>query len=91
MDAAGASRHIAFVASIGTRVVYAHHQSPDKWWNILSQSGDNQIGNQEMLSVVLALSTLGTEIDGAVVILFCDNPGVLHGLLKGSSRCCETN
>ena len=79
------------MASIGTRVVYADCKSPDDWWDILSQRGDNQIGNQEMLSVVLALSTLGSLIDGAVVTLFCDNAGALHGLLKGRSRCCETN
>ena len=54
------------------------------------RSSPREVGNQEMLSLVLALSTIGTEIDGAVVTLFCDNAGVLHGLLKGSSRCCET-
>ena len=79
------------MASIGPRVVYAYCKCPDEWWDIFSQTGDNQIGNQEMLSVVLALSTIGSLIDGAVVILFCDNAGVVHGLLKGSSRCCETN
>ena len=69
----------------GLRFYHGNWPGPDEWWDILSQRGDNQIGNQEMLSVVLALSTLGTEIDGAVVTLFCDNARVLQQVLRDKS------
>ena len=77
VDATGASRHIAMVASYNGKVVYCHCRSPDRWWNILNERGDNQIGNQEMLSIALAIASLGDVINGAVVTLFCHNAGVL--------------
>ena len=92
VDAAGESRHIAMVASYDGKTVYCHCRSPDEWWNILAERGDHQIGNQEMLSIVLALESVPKEVlDGACVTLFCDNEGVLHSMIKGSSRCTETN
>ena len=58
----------------------------------MKERGDHQIGNQEMLAIVLALETVPREVlDGACVTLFCDNDGVLHSMIKGSSRCTETN
>ena len=91
VDAAGASRHIAMVASYDAQTVSCLCKSPDEWWSILADRGDSQIGNQEMLSICLALESLGSTCEGAVVILFCDNAGVLHSMMRGSSRCVETN
>ena len=91
VDAAGASRHTAMVASYDAKVVYFHCKSPDKWWNILNERGDNPIGNQDMFSIVLAIGSRGDVINGAVVTLSCDNASVLHSMFKGASNFVKTN
>ena len=82
-DAAGASRWIAAVAYCQSSWYWTHVKTPDTIWNQLLQREDNQIGFQEMLSVILAWCTFQDFLHGSLWTSYGDNDGVLHAIANG--------
>ena len=58
-------------------------QTPEHVWCLLLDRGDNQIGFQELLGVLLARGTFSHLLRGALWLASVDNDGVLHALTKG--------
>ena len=82
-DAAGASRWVAAVASVNGEYFWTRMQTPDVVWKLLLDRGDNQIGFQELLGLLLAWGTFHHMLKGALWIAFVDNDGVLHAVTRG--------
>ena len=90
-DAAGVSRWLAAVLFIDGRFHFVRCITPDCVWVQLLDRGDNQIGAQEMLAVLLFFESFSILLGGAQVTLYVDNQGVLGSCVKGSSDGPEIN
>ena len=92
-DAAGRSRIIAAVLMCwidGARSYFwTSMEVPQLIWDQLLDRGDEQIGYQEFLAVVLGYCSFGLR--QTLAIGFIDNDGVLASLVKGSARPPEVN
>jgi hypothetical protein len=90
-DAAGASRWLAALVLVEGRFFWTRLLTPPEVWAQLLERGDNQIGVQEALAVILCLATFHEHLVGVRWYGFIDNSGVMHNFLKGSSKSPETN
>ena len=90
-DAAGESRWVAAVTCLEGSYFWTRVQTPQWLWDQLLPRGDAQIGFQELLGVVLALGTFGSQLSGSLWVSFIDNDGVMHALLNGGGRSPEIN
>ena len=82
-DAAGASKGLAAVLWFEGRFYFTAAKTPDHVWTQFIPRGDNQIGCQEMLAVVLGLCTFADLIRDLLLLGFVDNDGVMGGNPKG--------
>ena len=58
-------------------------KAPEHVWNLLLDRGENQIGFQELLGVLLTRGTFSKFLHSAGWISFADDDGVVHSILKG--------
>ena len=90
-DAAGESRWLGAVLYADGLFFFARCITPDGIFEQLIDRGDNQIGVQEMLGVLLLFESFADRLKGALVTLYIDNDGVLGSCIKGSSFGPEIN
>ena len=84
-DAAGGSRWVAAVICVKEQWFYTRMKTPLEIWQQLLPRNDDQIGYQEFLGVVLALSTFQSHLEGCLWISFIDNMGIMFNVRNGSS------
>ncbi|CAE8612287.1 unnamed protein product [Polarella glacialis] len=91
-DAAGASKWVAAVLWDGAKSLYTRIITPEWLWDQVLDRGDNQIGFQELLGVILAWGTFSHVLQGAALwTAYVDNDGVLHALANGGGGGPESN
>ena len=90
-DAAGESRWVAAVVFFQGRWFWTRIMTPDAMWSQLLERGDNQIGFQEMLGVLLTWATFGHLLKGSLWTSYGNNDGVLHAIANGGGGASETH
>ena len=66
-------------------------KTPNHIWDQLLERGDNQIGFQEMLGVLLTWATFEHILRGCLWTAYCDNDGVLYAVANGGGGGPETH
>ncbi len=61
------------------------------YWTCLLDRNDVQMGMQELLAAVLALSTFSTLLSNAYVQVYAGNAGVMDSLIHDSCKAAEAN
>ena len=89
-DASGAGRKLCAVVRHQEQYFYTWCVMP-QWLEVqLIPRDDHFIGAQEMVAVLLTLSTFEDLLEGRCWSAFVDNDGVLAGILKATCRSPET-
>ena len=83
-DAACLSRGLGVVLYAQERWWYTTTKTPEKLIRDLLPRKDNQINFQEMLAMVIGLTTFITLLQGSLLLTFCDNDGVRAATQKAS-------
>ena len=86
-DASGAEAKVAAVMWSAEEQCWYHTWCvvPRSLLNLFLVRGDNDIMAEELLAVVLAMTTFDEYIDGQFWTIFCDNQAVLNIFLNGAA------
>ena len=90
-DASGVSRKLCGIGRVDDKYYYTESVVPQHIWDQLLETGDHQIGFQEMLAVVMLAETFSDLLTNTLWSCFMDNQGVLLGLIKEACRLPEVN
>ena len=90
-DARGLPAHTGAVLYADGHKFYTALAPPASATSWFSKRADNQIMGLEIFAVVVALSTFWVHLQGRSVIVFVDNTGGEHALLRGSAKSSDHN
>jgi hypothetical protein len=90
-DARGSPARVAAVLVKGHKVSYTDWAPPADLLRTFQAREDNQIMGQELLAIVVGLSTFAAELRGCAVRVWTDNAGGEGALRKGGSKASDHN